>query len=201
MTKQLSNDATNQASESMNSLERMALEIDARLRASGRTVTVREPSDSNELVVTFPQVRAPLPAPQEESLSTLSLKQVGLDAVCQVLVRSQAVLALLKDSFEAVEFDEVVGLMQVGKLEGDLSGDLENLLEDEIGNNFDVVWSGIIRQPHDDYSIEVREYQGVFWVKAAEYDREAYFLDKDSAIAFAKSNWEVSEEGDSIDDD
>lgn len=199
--KNQSNDSLNQQSEPESPLARADRELKAHWRASGLTVTERAPSDTNEFVVTFPRVRAPSAAPQDKALTTLQLEPAGLDDACQILVRSKAVLALLKESFDAVEYDEVVGLMKAGKLEGDLSGELENLLEDEIGNNSDEAWSGIIRQPHDDYGIGVYEYQGVFWVKAAEYDRVAYFLDKESAIAYAKSHWEVSEEGDGIEED
>ena len=43
--------------EPLHPLEAMARRIDDKLRASGCTVEVVEPSDSNEYVVTFPQGR------------------------------------------------------------------------------------------------------------------------------------------------
>jgi hypothetical protein len=43
----------------MNALEKAAQRIDAKLRASGRTVTVTEPSDTNVFVATLPRGRRP----------------------------------------------------------------------------------------------------------------------------------------------
>ena len=56
MAKQ-SQSSTPPSGEPMNPLERAALELNNQLRASGRTVTVQESSDSTELKATFVPAR------------------------------------------------------------------------------------------------------------------------------------------------
>lgn len=51
--------STQQSDELTSSWERQLQALDARLRASGRTVTVTEPSDTTEFVATFPQGKKP----------------------------------------------------------------------------------------------------------------------------------------------
>jgi hypothetical protein len=118
---------------------------------------------------------------------------VDLDAARQVLAKSRAVQALIKKSVGAARFNEAIMLMNAGTLEGDLGADIHNLLVDAIRNHAKEVWSGVIRQPHDDYPIQVNEYQGVFWVWAMEYDPVGYFQNKQDAVSFAWSNWDVTE--------
>ena len=118
---------------------------------------------------------------------------VDLDAASKVLAKSRAVQSLVKKSVGATRFPEALTLMKAGTLEGDLGADIHDLLVDAISNDAKVVWSGLIRQPHDDYPIQVNEFHGVFWVWAMEYDPVGYFLDMRDAVSYARSNWEVSE--------
>ena len=106
---------------------------------------------------------------------------VTLDAASKVLAKSRAVQALM--------------LMKLGTLDGDLGADIHDLLVDAIRNDAKVVWSGLIRQPHDDYPIQVNEFHGVFWVWAMEYDPVGYFLSKQDAVSYARSSWDVTEGG------
>lgn len=119
---------------------------------------------------------------------------VALDAASKILAKSRAVQSFVKKSVGATRFPEALTLMKAGTLEGDLGADIHDLLADAISNDAKVVWSGLIRQPHDDYPIQVHEFHGVFWVWAMEYDPIGYFLDKQVAISYARSNWEVSED-------
>lgn len=118
---------------------------------------------------------------------------VALDAASKVLVNSRAVQSFVKKSVGAMRFPEALTLMKAGALEGDLGADIHDLLADAILNDARVVWSGLIKQPHDDYPILVNEYHGVFWVWAMEYDPVGYFLNMLDAVSYARSNWEVSE--------
>jgi hypothetical protein len=115
---------------------------------------------------------------------------VQLSAACVVLSESRAVQAMVKKAVGAKDFPAALALMKAGKLEGDLGDTIHDLLFDAIENEATAVWSGFIHHPHDDYSINVNEYHGVYWVYAMEFDPVGYFLDEDSAVAFARSNWE-----------
>ncbi len=120
---------------------------------------------------------------------------VALDAASKVLAKSRAVQSLVKKSVGADRFSDALTLMKAGMLEGDLGADIHDLLADAIRNDAKVVWSDVIRQPHDDYPIQVNEFHGVFWVWAMEYDPVGYFLSKQDAVAYARSNWDVTEGG------
>lgn len=127
---------------------------------------------------------------------------VQLAAACVVLSQSREVQALVKKAFGAKDFTTALALMKAGKLEGNIGDAVRDLLTDTIQNESFQVWSGFIHHPHDDYALTVNEYQGVYWVHAMEFDPVGYFLDEDSAVAFARSNWEnVYEDGEEPDDD
>lgn len=120
---------------------------------------------------------------------------IAVDAASKVLAKSRAVQSFVKKSVGATRFPEALTLMKAGTLEGDLGADIHDLLVDAIRNDAKVVWSGLIRQPHDDYPIQVNEFHGVFWVWAMEYDPVGYFLSKQDAVSYARSNWDVTEGG------
>lgn len=127
---------------------------------------------------------------------------VQLAAACVVLSKSSLVQALVKKSVGAKDFPTALALMKTGKLEGNIGGSVHDLLTDTIQNESTKVWAGFIHHPHDDYSLVVNEYHGVYWVHAIEYEPVGYFLDEDSAVAFARSNWEnVYEDGEEPDDE
>lgn len=117
---------------------------------------------------------------------------VALDVASKVLAKSRAVQSLVKKSVGAARFSDALMLMKTGTLEGDLGADIHDLLADAIRNDAKEVWSGLIRQPHDDYPIQVNEFHGVFWVWAMEYDPVGYFLSKQDAVSYALSNWDVT---------
>jgi hypothetical protein len=121
---------------------------------------------------------------------------VGLDAACKVLAKIRSVQTLIKTAVGAGKFQEALRLMKSGNLEGKVGGELHDLLSDTIRNEAVEAWRGVIHQPHDDYSVQVSGYHGVYWVWAGEYDPVGYFLDQHSAISYAKATWEVSEDDD-----
>jgi hypothetical protein len=125
-----------------------------------------------------------------------------LDTACQVLARSRRVQSLVKEAVGIENFSTAHKQMKLGKLEGPVGDIVHDLLLDTIQNDATPVWTGFIRQPHDDYPVHVNEYRGVFWVWAMEYDPIGYFLEKDSAIDFARSNWDnVHESGENTESD
>jgi hypothetical protein len=127
---------------------------------------------------------------------------VDLAAACKVLVKSSAVQALVKKKVGAKNLTAALELMQAGKLDGPLGDKLHDFLADTIENKSADVWSGLIPQEGDEYPVQVKEYQGIYWVWAMEYDPIGYFLDQASAEAFVRSNWDdVYEEGEELDED
>jgi hypothetical protein len=130
-----------------------------------------------------------------------SMDCVDLAAACKALVKSTAVQALIKKRVGAKNLTASLELMQAGKLDGPLGDMLHDFLADIIENQSTDVWSGLIAQEGDEFPVQVKEYQGIYWVWAMEYDPIGYFLDQASAEAFVRSNWdEVYEEGEELDD-
>jgi hypothetical protein len=115
---------------------------------------------------------------------------VDLAAACKVLARSAAVKASVRAKVGEQDYPAALSLMKAGSLESDLGATLHDFLTDEIRNEATEVWSGVIRQPHDNYPITVNGLHGVYWVWAMEYDPVGYFLNKRNASSFARSNWE-----------
>ena len=127
---------------------------------------------------------------------------VQLAVACVVLSKSRVVQALVKKAVGVKDFPTALAFMKTGKLEGNIGGLVHDLLIDTIRNESTQVWTGFIHYPHEDYySLIISEYHGIYWVHAIEYDPVGYFLDLDSAVAFARSNWEnVYEDGEEPDD-
>lgn len=66
----------------LNLMEKMVVRLNARLRASGQTVTVLEPSDGDEFTVTFPPNRLPPAAPRRAAKKrNLRAAYLGADYV------------------------------------------------------------------------------------------------------------------------
>ena len=114
---------------------------------------------------------------------------VDLGTAIKVLAKSRAVQALVKSSVGAAQFSDTLMRMKTGTLQGIIGDDIQDLLADAILNDSKVVWSRVIRQPHDNYPIDVYEFHGVFWVNALEYDPVGYFLSKQNAVSYAWSEW------------
>lgn len=78
---------------------------------------------------------------------------VKLGAACQVLVSSRKVQALIKNAVGVGRFSEALQRMKAGKLAGPLGADIEAALIDVIHNESDEIWSGLNRQPRDNYPL------------------------------------------------
>jgi hypothetical protein len=127
---------------------------------------------------------------------------VDLAEACKVLAKSRSVQAHLKEEVGSAHYREALQMMKSGSLNGDLGASVHDLLANMIDSNAATVWSGFIYQDHEKWTVHVNEYHGVFWVWAVESDPVGYFLDKPSAISFARTNWDnVYEDGEEPDDE
>lgn len=127
---------------------------------------------------------------------------VELNQACKVLAKSRSVQALLKKEVGIKDFKNALALMKAGDLEGDLGATVHDLFLDIIVNQATTIWSGFIHNDSDNWPVHVNEYHGVFWVWALESDPVGYFLDKSSAISFARTNWDnVYEDGEEPDEE
>lgn len=127
---------------------------------------------------------------------------VDLAEACKVLAKSRSVQAHLKEEVGSAHYREALQMMKSGNLNGDLGASVHDLLANMIDSDADTVWSGFIYQDHEKWTVRVNECHGVFWVWAVESDPVGYFLDKASAISFARTNWDnVYEDGEEPEDD
>lgn len=121
---------------------------------------------------------------------------VDLDAACEALAESAEVKALVRKKVGQKNLATAIAQMQAGKLEGPLGDMLRDFLSDTIEYESEAVWSGLIPQEYDEYSVTVMEFHGVFWVQAMEHDPIGYFLSQDQAVSFTLSNWDDVHEAD-----
>jgi hypothetical protein len=69
------------------------------------------------------------------------------------------------------------------------------ILEDYINSdNFDIS-SNIVKSltgkgDFDDFSINIHEFHGIFWISAPEFYNDGYFTSKEDAISFAQERYE-----------
>ncbi|CAM8633533.1 hypothetical protein MCEMIE11_00698 [Burkholderiales bacterium] len=115
---------------------------------------------------------------------------VDLAEACKVLAKSDSVQMLLKEQVGSVRYPEALKLMEAGKLDSDLGATVHDFLLDAIVNNAKTVWSGFIHDENDDWPVSVNEYHEVFWVSTLECDPIGYFLNSESAIAYARTAWD-----------
>ena len=69
------------------------------------------------------------------------------------------------------------------------------IIADCISSNNSEVSSNIIetltgKGDFDEFSINVHEFHGIFWISATEFDDEGYFISKDDAVEFAVKRYE-----------
>lgn len=121
---------------------------------------------------------------------------VDLADAFKVLAQSNSVQTLLKEQVGSDSYAEALRLMKAGNLDSALGETLHDFFIDAIRNDATTVWTGFIHDENDDWPINVNEYHGVFWISALEYDPIGYFLNSDSAIAYARTAWDnVYEDG------
>ena len=112
---------------------------------------------------------------------------VALDDTCVVLAKSRVVQDLVKQEVGEQDYPAAIALMKLRKLDGELGAKVQDLLVDAIRNDAGVVWDGLMGGAEDSFPIRVNAYHGVYWIWAMEYDPVGYFLNKRTAISYAKS--------------
>jgi hypothetical protein len=72
---------------------------------------------------------------------------------------------------------------------------VEILEECIYSDNFDIS-SNIVQSltgkgDFDDFSINIHEFHGIFWISAPEFDNDGYFTSKEESISFAEERYET----------
>ena len=155
--------------------------LDARLRASGRTVTYTEPSNTDELTVTFPQGTPPArsgpgPVPVERGGKVSALDALPVAAAGKRFARALGQVIGAKPAAAAIAH------LLAGRLDEAPLAEMENLLSDEMANSHRTVWVGVIRTEDDEHGVEIQQYEGVFSHWVAQFGRTGYFLSEDDAL-------------------
>lgn len=132
---------------------------------------------------------------------SFSSDTVDLAEACKVLAQSKSVQTLLKEQVGRDSYADALELMKAARLDGDLGATVHDFFLDAIINDATTVWSGFIHDANDDWPVMVKEYHGVFWVSALEYDPVGYFLDSDSAISYIRTNWDSGYEDGKVPED
>ena len=125
-----------------------------------------------------------------------SFGAVELIGTFPVLARSKHARARLLRAVGKTRHNAAVEMLRTGCLEGRLGAELHDFFSDEIQNEARVVWSGLIFDPEDKDNVDgqfpvcIREYEGIYFVWALEYDPQGYFLSRDEAHSFVHLNWD-----------
>lgn len=113
---------------------------------------------------------------------------VALAGTLPTLARSTKVQERISKEWGAERLESVLAMMRTGKLEGDLGDDIHDFFVDEIENEAQTAWSGSIKRD-DSYPIQIRKYEGVYFVDASDAGRVGYFLRIEDAQFYVFNNW------------
>ncbi len=110
------------------------------------------------------------------------------------LSQSLRVMNRLRRQFTTEQVLEVMGMLMREKLEGDLGEAAQDFLQDDMFNEAQVHWEGLVDAGHDHYPVHIKEYGGAFFVWAVDYEPHGFFLTFGAARDWVFRNWEsVSE--------
>ena len=118
-----------------------------------------------------------------------------LDGVLKRLGSNPHACARLLETLGPINGASAVDMIRLGELTGDVSDSVHEFFSDEIQNEAEDVWSGTIYDPDDEdnpdtiFPLGIREYCGVFFVWALEYDNQGYFVSREDALQFLMGNW------------
>lgn len=119
--KQNSQDLSQQSKEPIHPLEAMALRLEEKLRASGLTVEVMEPSDSDEYTVTFPPNRQQKAKPKKVNSSKAK------HTICIDYGYDSHSIVVSQQQMDAVNFGEEISIKGQGFwIEGKKTQDVWN---------------------------------------------------------------------------
>jgi hypothetical protein len=112
---------------------------------------------------------------------------VELDGVLPILAKSQRARHALEKALGRKRGKKAVEMLRSGTLEGKLGDEIYDHFLEELENEAEWVWGAVTYHPEDpdnyDYifPIEIREYEGVFYVSGPESERAGYFLSEKAA--------------------
>jgi hypothetical protein len=123
-------------------------------------------------------------------------RQVAVVDTLPTLAKNKKVQGLLRKEWGAERLKSILAMMRAGKLEGSLGNEIHDFFLDEISNEAKTAWSGSAKGSFGPYPVEIKEYGGVYFVWAQEFDRVGYFLDIEAAKSYVDQNWmgEVEED-------
>jgi hypothetical protein len=82
-------------------------------------------------------------------------------------------------------------MMELGTLRGDLGVEVGDLLVDLVGNQAAHAREFFAKGSEAGaYPVAVMNYEGVFFVRAPQFEDVTYFLSEDDAVCYAKENWD-----------
>lgn len=126
---------------------------------------------------------------------------IDLDHAIKILAQNDRVLALVEAEFSGRDPRDVAALFRSGLLEGELLGEIEDLIADMIRESAVTVWAGTTFDPYDDENIDacfpvmVKHFEGLYFVETPETEGVGYFLSKDDATGYCFFNWADNLEG------
>jgi hypothetical protein len=106
------------------------------------------------------------------------------------LTASLVVRKLLLTALGPTEAEPALRMLAAARFDGDLGGRLHDLLTDEISNESDTAWSGLMGSKDEPFGVYVKRFEGVYFVHAIEYDPAGYFLSVQDAVNYVFSTWE-----------
>jgi len=120
---------------------------------------------------------------------------VTLETALLVLVKSRKLRKILNQEFGLSKAKSMFSMMEKGVFSGVAGADLHDFLIDNIVNESEELWRGLIlttanEDDHDhNYPVGINYYHGVYYVWATDYDETGYFLKFEDAKRFIFSEW------------
>jgi len=119
-----------------------------------------------------------------------------LNGVLKILGSNSHACQKLLESFGPLDGASAIEMIRRGELIGGIGDSVFDFFSDEIENEAEEVWSATLYDPKDEdnpdtnFPVVIREYCGVFFVWALEYDNTGYFLSSEDALEYVMSNWD-----------
>ncbi len=118
---------------------------------------------------------------------------VTLDTALPVLVKSNKLQRILRKEFGSSKADMMISMMWKGVFSGDVGNELHDFLVDQINNESEIKWKGLILGSEDnegdDYPVMIYGYHGIFRVWALEFDSVDFFLHFADAKTYVYREW------------
>lgn len=115
-------------------------------------------------------------------------KTKNLVEVLPVLVGSKKLCDYLYEQFKVEDASSMIAMMRQDKFIGEIGDELHDFLIDEIANESELIWEGVILGSEDEFSIGINGYHGIYYVWAVEYDDQGFFVNIDDAKDYIISN-------------